>query len=130
MDDSIRTAKYTPLNYQYSRVCLVCGETERYSSPTTATIVDTSLPWLCDRCRNTLLKLIEDTNTSNALNALDCVEERKTGEWVKNEGRVGWHCSICGVDNNYAYSWDNNIGRNEFQDNYCPNCGAKMERKE
>lgn len=60
MDDSIRTAKYTPLNYHYSRVCLVCGETERYSSPTTATIVDTSLPWLCDRCRGTLLKLIKE----------------------------------------------------------------------
>ena len=73
--DSIRTANYTPWNYQYSRACLVCGETERYSSPATATIVDTSVPWLCDRCKSTLLKLIDDANASNALNALDCVGE-------------------------------------------------------
>jgi hypothetical protein len=54
------------------------------------------------------------------------VIERKKGEWVKNEGRVGWHCSSCGVDNNYAYSWNNGTGENEFQDNFCPHCGADM----
>ena len=83
MDDSIRTAKYLPLNYHYSRACLVCGEIERCSYPATATIVvgvDAGKAWLCDRCRETLLKLIDDANTSNALNALDCVEERKKGE--------------------------------------------------
>ena len=54
------------------------------------------------------------------------VVERKRGKWVKNEGRVGWHCSNCGVDNNYAYSWNNDTGRDEVQDNVCPNCGADM----
>lgn len=52
------------------------------------------------------------------------VVERKRGKWVKNEGRVGWHCSNCGVDNNYAYSWNNDTGRDEFQDNFCPHCGS------
>lgn len=50
----------------------------------------------------------------------------KHGEWVKNEDRCGWHCSCCNVDNNYAYSWNSETGKNDFQDNYCPNCGAKM----
>ena len=74
MDDSIRTAKYYAPNYTAlpTRQCLVCGTLENYS--VSMAVVDTSLPWLCDRCRNTLLKLIEDANTSNALNALDCVE--------------------------------------------------------
>lgn len=81
MDDSIRTAKYQPLltfdMHFPTRQCLVCGTLENYSASMTA--VDTSLPWLCDRCRETLLKLIEDAklkliedaNTSNALNALE-----------------------------------------------------------
>ena len=54
----------------------------------------------------------------------------KRGEWVKNEDRCGWHCSYCKVDNYYAYSWSSETGQNEFQDNYCPNCGAKMEVQE
>lgn len=71
MDDSIRTAKYYAPNYTSlpTRQCLVCGTLENYSVSMTA--VDESLPWLCDRCRSTLLKLIEDANTSNALNALE-----------------------------------------------------------
>lgn len=55
--------------------------------------------------------------------------ERKRGKWVKNEGRVGWHCSNCGVDNNFAYSWNNDTGRDEFQDNFCPHCGADMREE-
>lgn len=71
MDDSIRTAKYPNYTLLPTRQCLVCGTLENYSVSMTA--VDTSLPWLCDRCRSALLKLIDDANTSNALNALDCV---------------------------------------------------------
>ena len=48
------------------------------------------------------------------------------GEWVKNKDRVGWHCSVCKVDNIYAYSWNSEKGKDEFQDNYCPCCGADM----
>ena len=59
-----------------SRACLVCERLERKD----ANLVYTDGAWLCGRCRETLLKLIDDANTSNALNALDCVEERKKGE--------------------------------------------------
>ena len=80
MDDSIRTAKYQPLltfdMHFPTRQCLVCGTLENYSVSMTA--VDISLPWLCDRCRETLLKLIEDANTSNALNALEQGNEELT----------------------------------------------------
>ena len=60
MDDSIRTAKYYAPNYTAlpTRQCLVCGALENYS--VSATVVDTSLPWLCDRCRSALLKLIKE----------------------------------------------------------------------
>ena len=60
MDDSIRTAKYYAPNYTAlpTRQCLVCGVLENYS--VSATVVDTSLPWLCDRCRSALLKLIKE----------------------------------------------------------------------
>ena len=51
----------------------------------------------------------------------------KHGEWIKNEDRNGWHCSECKVDNYYAYSWSSEKGTYEFQDNYCPNCGASMD---
>ena len=64
MDDSTRTAKYYAPNYTAlrTRQCLVCGTLENYT--VSATVVDTSLPWLCDRCRGALLKLIEDANTA------------------------------------------------------------------
>lgn len=50
----------------------------------------------------------------------------KHGHWIKNEDRNGWHCSECKEDNYYAYSWSSENGKYEFQDSYCPNCGAKM----
>ena len=54
-------------------------------------------------------------------------EPIRHGKWVKNVTKYGWHCSVCGVDNYYAYSWNSDTGQNAFQDNYCPNCGAKTE---
>ena len=56
--------------------------------------------------------------------------EQKKGKWVQNEDRAGWHCSCCGIDNYYAYSWNCETGKNDFQDKYCPNCGAKMCEEE
>jgi DNA-directed RNA polymerase subunit RPC12/RpoP len=47
--------------------------------------------------------------------------ERPHGKWIKHEW--GYSCSVCGESNDYAY--DNNI--HKFTDNYCPNCGAKMD---
>ena len=49
------------------------------------------------------------------------------GEWIKNEGRHGWHCSVCGEDDLYAFAWNCDKGENELQDRYCPNCGARMD---
>lgn len=53
--------------------------------------------------------------------------ERKTGRWIKHKDRSCWYCSECNVDDYYAYSWNCDTGEYEFQDNYCPNCGCKME---
>ena len=77
MDDSIRTAKYYAPNYTLlpTRQCLVCETLENYS----ASVVDAGIPWLCDRCKSTLLKLIKDFNaTSNASNALNALEQENT----------------------------------------------------
>ena len=43
-----------------SRMCLVCGELERKLEKKEAIVVRTSDAWLCDRCKNTLLKLIKE----------------------------------------------------------------------
>lgn len=56
--------------------------------------------------------------------------DRAKGSWIKNEGKGGWHCSECRADNYYAYSWNSDTGKNEFQDKYCPNCGAEMSEGE
>lgn len=68
-------------------------------------------------------------STTNAQPTVDAVE-RKRGEWVKNDGRRGWHCSECKVDNFYAYVWNSETEKNDFQDRYCPNCGAEMRKGE
>lgn len=51
-------------------------------------------------------------------------EHVKYGRWVR-DGIDKWRCSVCGVGDNYAYAWG--VGGAKLQDNYCPNCGAKME---
>ena len=56
-------------------------------------------------------------------------EEPRRGKWIKNKGRIGWHCSKCKVDNFYAYVWNSETGKDDFQDRYCPSCGAEMERR-
>lgn len=55
------------------------------------------------------------------------VEPVKHGEWIKNEGRHGWHCSVCREDDFYAFVRDSDTGENKLQDHYCPNCGSKMD---
>ena len=59
------------------------------------------------------------------LPAADVVEVRH-GKWIKHNDRSCWYCSECNTDNYYAYTWDCDTGGFKFQDNYCPNCGAKM----
>ena len=69
-----------------------------------------------------------DAQSARIINEIHAADVRPVvkGEWVKNKDRVGWHCSVCNEDNNFAYSWNSEKGKNEFQDNYCPCCGAKM----
>lgn len=46
-------------NYSYefpTRICLVCGKLEREE----ATVANAGAAWLCDRCKNALLKLIKE----------------------------------------------------------------------
>lgn len=47
------------------------------------------------------------------------------GKWIKKEPYEVWKCSVCEVDNMYAYSYGDDDY--ELQDFYCPHCGAKME---
>lgn len=54
----IKTIPLDP-NYSYefpSRICLVCGKLEREG----AKVATTGEAWICDRCKNTLLKLIKE----------------------------------------------------------------------
>lgn len=74
-----------------------------------------------------LLDRVEWANTNPLLDhgktavelikAAPTIEERKTGRWIdRGYMKVGFHCSECG-----GYSIAG-------KDNYCPNCGAKMEK--
>lgn len=47
---------YRLYDYFPTRICLVCGKLEREA----AKVVCTGDAWLCDRCRNTLLKLVKE----------------------------------------------------------------------
>ena len=71
--------------------------------------------------------MIYDYLTMNFLSPT--IEPIKRGKWVKNEDRRGWHCSMCQEDDLYAFSWNSDTGRYDFQDRYCPNCGARMEKE-
>ena len=52
----------------------------------------------------------------NTLNNIDAVSI-KHGRWVKTYD--SFHCSVCG-----------NKTTTYYRTNYCPNCGAKMDRKD
>jgi rubrerythrin len=57
------------------------------------------------------------------IKAIPSVEERKEGKWVYGKDEetgeddlYAWTCSECG-------------GKYPWKPNFCPNCGAKMERR-
>lgn len=58
------------------------------------------------------------------------VPDRKVGKWIKHKDRTCWYCSECTTDDYYAYTWDYDTNEYKFQDNYCPNCGARMEGRD
>lgn len=69
-------------------------------------------------------KLMEDAPT---------IEERKTGKWIwdgESQREYPYKCSECGKINYYAFLYDAETRAYKQQDNYCPNCGADMRRRE
>lgn len=67
---------------------------------------------LSDRVKESILRIIDEQPTAD-------VVEVKHGEWerkIKNGRPRGLKCSLCG----------RNI---HFHENYCPECGAKMDRQ-
>ena len=77
--------------------------------------------------RHAWAKGLEPTQYIEQIPAAD-VEPVRYGKWIHSEienddwGRTfhEWTCSVCG------YS----VGLNPTGENYCPNCGAKMDKEE
>ena len=55
-------------------------------------------------------------------------EPVRHGRWIKQGGH--YYCSFCNAQNFYAYLYNSDTREYEQQDNYCPNCGAKMDEVE
>ena len=68
---------------------------------------------------NAAMPVLPSTNIRLLCSAADTIEalNRPTGEWVSNHDG-SWNCSECGL-RVFIYA----------KGNYCPNCGAKMRRK-
>lgn len=94
--------------------------------------IDTKYFFECETCRynrtdgcNTYCDHGESYYPSLAKFPKEDVAEVKHGEWKHTVefGRIAkhhyWNCSLCGADSS-------DCGR----ENYCPNCGAKMDGKE
>lgn len=65
------------------------------------------------------------------MDAIDSIPtaEPKVGKWIeKEDGLEGqyWDCSVCGI----SWAFNDSGTPSEHGVNYCPNCGAKMERSE
>lgn len=76
---------------------------------------------LCGYCSNTLCD--GDCEETDALDALPTIDPVKHGKWkeVWNDSRCCfvYECSICGRPRSGVSEW-----------NYCPNCGAHMDKGE
>lgn len=74
-----------------------------------------------ERAEACLLHLIDISN-------LPVIEERKEGEWVKNEHGLKC-CSVCRKRPlqicYYDINYDGYTGK-DILSNYCPNCGARI----
>ena len=51
--------------------------------------------------------------------------QRKTGKWIKVNGKTAINCSIC-----YHCSWSLSFEYTVKRFNFCPNCGADMRGKQ
>ena len=82
----------------------------------------------CERCACNLLAERDALKEEKLISNAD-VARVVYGEWIllgKNEHdyetSVEEKCSLCG---RYVYRYDT-----ELQDNYCPNCGARMDKED
>ena len=73
------------------------------------------------------------TELEDKVNALPTIEEHRTGRWIKH---TLWS-EGCGMGESYGYYYmcsecgkEVRGGYKKCSNNYCPNCGAKMERSE
>jgi len=72
----------------------------------------------------------QDFSSTDVMYAIDSAptieaEPVKHGKWI-DEGNDYWHCSEC----NHDWYFDEYIPIADFDMNYCPNCGAKMDKEE
>ncbi len=74
-----------------------------------------------NECGEIIGMFITDFNILLEQSAADAVEV-KHGKWITKGQDI--FCSVCGEES--AYTW---WGASKFS-NYCPNCGAKMDRVE
>lgn len=81
--------------------------------------------------KEALMKNIQENpavdGNHRAVQLLECIINAPTvdaapvrhGRWIKFRKGIDWQCSECN------YSTDYNIARN-----YCPNCGARMDKED
>lgn len=76
-----------------------------------------AIPWtdLNADMPNTKIKVL--ITFADKVNRMPTIEERKTGKWIDEHDMT---CSVCGFECDDPYY----LG----DANYCPNCGARMER--
>lgn len=78
----------------------------------------------CENCGTEVNVPYDETNLALEMwNNAKCADEEKVshGEWLERKDNV-FECSCCG------YQFDNEGYLHFF--NFCPNCGAKMDKEE
>ena len=73
--------------------------------------------------------LIHAEDAVNAVSAADVVEVVH-GKWIwdgESRREYPYKCSECGKIDFYAFLYDSETRKYKQQDNFCPNCGAKMD---
>lgn len=77
----------------------------------------------CEECKHHVLEV-------SCERLMEQPTAERAGKWIKHKDRTCWYCSECTTDDYYAYTWDYDTNKYKFQDNYCPNCGARMAEGE